>query len=57
MSLIKEFSFAGSLAVFDDDIVADTVETDVHFLITGNERTFEVCRLVVDVVSCVITVV
>ena len=57
MTLVEKAAFAGCLAVFDDDIVAHTVETDVHFFITGNECTFIICSMVVDVISCIVAVV
>lgn len=57
MTLVEKAAFAGCLAVFDDDIVAHTIETDVHFFITGNECTFIICSMVVNVISCIVAVV
>ena len=57
VALVEKASFAGRLAVFDNHIVADAVETDVHFLITRNECAFIISGMVVDVVSCIVTVV
>ena len=57
MSLVKEFSSAFCFAVFDDDVIVHPVKADVHLIATGNERTFVICRVVVDVVPCVVAVV
>lgn len=57
MPLVEEFSSAGGLAVFDDDVVVDPIEADEHIVATGDKRTFIISCLIVDVVSCVIAVV
>ena len=57
MTLVEKAAFAGCLAVFDNHIVADAVETDVHFLITRDECAFIIGGMIVDVVPCIVAVV
>ena len=57
MALVEEFSVAFGLAVFDDDVVVRAVEADEHLVAAGDEHTFVIGGVVVDVVSCIVAVV
>ena len=57
MPLVEEFSVAFCFTVFNDDIVSDPVKTDKHLVTTGDEHTFIICGMVVDVVPRVVAVV
>lgn len=54
---VENAAFSRSFTVFDDHVVAATVETDEHLVIAWYERTFVVCGLIVNVITRIVGIV